>query len=153
MSRETCLTQSLTLLQVAAGILLDDSGRVLITDRQRARSMRNRWEFPGGKLLPTESAEDALQRELFEELGISITRFEHFRSLQHAYPDTHVAIEFFLVSGWSGTPCGAEGQQLSWVSIANLDSDLLLPANVPVINALIVRFGDDRIGDDRIGGD
>jgi 8-oxo-dGTP diphosphatase len=147
-SRETGLTQLLPPLQVAAGILLDNSGQVLIADRQRAKSMRDYWEFPGGKLLSGESAEDALQRELAEELGISITRFEHFHSLSHAYPDTHVAIDFFLVSGWTGTPGGAEGQQLSWISIDNLDSNLLLPADVPVIDALIARFGGERIGSD-----
>jgi 8-oxo-dGTP diphosphatase len=148
MSRETGLTQSLTHLQVAAGILLGNSGQVLITDRQRAISMRDYWEFPGGKLLPGESSEDALHRELAEELGISVTAFELFHSLQHTYADAHVAIDFYLVSAWAGTPGGAEGQQLSWVSIANLDSKLLLPADVPVIDALIVRFGDDRIAAD-----
>ena len=135
-------------IDVAAGILTDDLGRVLIAQRPEGTHQAGWWEFPGGKLLSGESAEDALQRELAEELGISITRFEHFHSLSHTYPDTHVAIDFFLVSGWTGTPGGAEGQQLSWISIDNLDSNLLLPADVPVIDALIARFGGERIGSD-----
>ena len=142
MSREAGLNQLLTRLHVAAGVLLDQSGQVLITDRQRATSMREYWEFPGGKLLPGESAEDALHRELMEELDVTVTNLEHFHRLEHAYPDCHVTLEFFLVDGWTGTPTGAEGQQLSWVSISGLDASLLLPADVPLIDALKARFGD-----------
>ncbi len=136
MPRKIVLTQAPRRERVAAGILLDAEGRVLITDRTGAVSMRDFWEFPGGKLMPGEAPEAALQRELSEELGISVESFEHFQSIAHEYPEKVVVIDFFLVSAWSGTPSGIEGQQLSWMSAGDLDPDVLLPADLPVVESL-----------------
>lgn len=123
-------------LHVAAGILLDTGGRLLLADRSRATTMREFWEFPGGKLLAGESAEDALRRELGEELGIEILSCERFHSVAHDYAEMHVEIEFFLVKDWSGTPRGNEGQLLKWLRPADITSDLLLPADAPVLERL-----------------
>jgi 8-oxo-dGTP diphosphatase len=98
--------------------------------------MRDFWEFPGGKIVQGESAADALIRELDEELGIRITAFDHFFSLKHDYPDIQVAIEFFLVGEWQGSPCGVEGQSLRWVSVDELGESKLLPADQPLVEAL-----------------
>ena len=136
MSRQTVLTEAINRVQVAAGILQDPQGRVLIADRVHANSMSEFWEFPGGKLLPGEAPEAALHRELSEELGISVESFEHFHSLEHDYSDKVVVIDFFLITAWSGVPSGMEGQQLSWVAATDLNADLLLPADVPVVDAL-----------------
>lgn len=121
---------------VAAGILIDTDGRLLITDRSRARSMREFWEFPGGKLASGESAEDALRRELAEELGIEIISLEHFCSLEHDYPGMRAAIDFFLVRQWQGTPSGVEGQALKWLRPAEIFPGMLLPADAPVLDLL-----------------
>jgi 8-oxo-dGTP diphosphatase len=123
-------------IHVAAGILIDADGRLLITDRSQATSMRECWEFPGGKLADGESAVDALRRELGEELGIAITSCDHFHSLEHAYPDSHVAIDFFLVRKWQGTPSGVEGQVLQWLRASEISPDLLLPADAPLLELL-----------------
>jgi len=126
----------LTPLHVAAGILSDAHGRVLIADRSRAGTMQDYWEFPGGKLASGESADAALRRELAEELGIEISSFEHFRTLQHEYPDLHVVIDFYTVTSWVGTPAGLEGQQLKWLRPEELSPGMLLPADAPLLEQL-----------------
>jgi len=101
--------------------------------------MQHLWEFPGGKVENGESAQMALARELAEELGISDLEIAHFQTLDHDYPDIRVSIEFFIVTAWQGTPTGIEGQQLRWVNENELDADLLLPADAPIIAALAKR--------------
>ena len=98
--------------------------------------MQEFWEFPGGKIMQGESTADALSRELLEELGIRITSFDHFFSLEHDYPEIHVAIEFFVVSAWQGNPYGREGQRLQWVGCDALGESKLLPADEPLVEAL-----------------
>jgi len=98
--------------------------------------MQDFWEFPGGKIMLGESTVDALSRELDEELGIRVTAFEHFFSLEHDYPDIHVAIDFFLVGEWQGVPNGIEGQSLRWVSVDEIAESKLLPADRPLVEAL-----------------
>ena len=121
---------------VAAGILCDAEGRVLIAERLGGGPFQGLWEFPGGKIVDGESAADALSRELAEELGIEITCAASFMNLRHEYDDRIVTIEFFIVSDWVSEPVGREGQALRWVPRERLDAAELLPADVPVIEAL-----------------
>ena len=121
---------------VAAGILCDPKGRILIAERLGGGAFHGMWEFPGGKLAPGETSHQALSRELAEELGIEVTECSSFMSLRHEYDDRIVSIEFFIVSDWNSNPVGREGQELRWVPAELLDADELLPADVPVITAL-----------------
>jgi len=121
---------------VAAGILCDSSGRVLIAERLGDGAFNGLWEFPGGKIVAGESATQALSRELAEELGIEVTEYSSFMNLRHQYDDRLVTIEFFIVSNWNSEPVGREGQQLRWVLAEQLDADELLPADVSVVEAL-----------------
>ena len=136
MSRQAELKPADPRIRVVAGILRDERDRILIADRTRSRSLRDHWEFPGGKVNPGETPQVALQRELAEELGIEIGASEHFCYIEHDYPEFGVAIDFFLVADWQGTPGGAEGQAIRWVRTAELEADHLLPADAPVIEAL-----------------
>ena len=122
---------------MAAGILVDVAGRVLITERLGDGPFHGMWEFPGGKIGQHESAADALVRELDEELGVRATEFVHFMNLYHEYPDRRVTIDFYLVTAWQEEPAGLEGQQLEWIAVEQLDSAKLLPADEPVIEALM----------------
>jgi len=123
-------------LHVVAGILLNSERHILIADRRQASSMQDFWEFPGGKVNAGESADLALRRELAEELGIEITTFEHYAHLTHDYADRSVAIDFFTVSDWRGTPSGVEGQRIRWVESSALDSAMMLPADAPIVATL-----------------
>ena len=121
---------------VAAGILRNAAGMVLITERLCDGPYDGLWEFPGGKIRDGESPGEALCRELQEELGIDAVRIEPFMNLSHNYPDRSVALEFFLVADWRGEPSGLEGQRLRWVSVTELRADELLPADAPLLAAL-----------------
>jgi 8-oxo-dGTP diphosphatase len=121
---------------VAAGILCDADGRVLIAERVGGGPFQGLWEFPGGKIGDNETATEALSRELAEELGIEITTWASFMNLRHEYDDRIVTIQFFIVSRWNSDPVGREGQALRWVPREQLDAGELLPADVPVIEAL-----------------
>lgn len=121
---------------VAAGILLDSAGRVLVTERIGDHSFAGLWEFPGGKIEDGEESVSALNRELGEELGIEIVDQSLFMSLDHEYADRSVSIDFYLIENWRNTPEGRDGQALMWIKPAELAEDLLLPADAPVIEAL-----------------
>ena len=121
---------------VAAGILCDAEGRILIAERLGGGPFQGLWEFPGGKISAGESAVEALSRELAEELGIEVTACASFMNLRHKYDDRIVTIEFFIVSDWHSEPVGREGQALRWVPREMLDAAELLPADVPVVEAL-----------------
>ncbi len=121
---------------VAAGILRNTDGQVLITERIEAGPYCDLWEFPGGKIHAGETALVALKRELLEEIGIEATAVEPFMNLTHEYPDRTVELEFFSVTQWQGVPTGLEGQSLRWIDIPDLNSDELLPADAPVVELL-----------------
>ena len=123
-------------LNVAAGILCDAEGRVLIAERLGDGPFHGLWEFPGGKIDSDETPVQALSRELAEELGIEVTVCASFMNLRHEYDDRIVTIEFFIVSDWNSDPVGREGQALRWVAKERLDAEELLPADVPVVEAL-----------------
>ena len=122
--------------KVAAGILCDAEGRILIAERLGGGPFHGMWEFPGGKIGDGESSLEALSRELAEELGIEIIDCATFMNLRHEYEDRIVTIEFFIVSDWVSEPVGREGQALRWVPREQLEADELLPADVPVVEAL-----------------
>ena len=122
--------------RVAAGILRNAGGQVLIAERNETGPFSDLWEFPGGKIRADETALVALKRELFEEIGIEATAIEPFMNLTHEYPDRTVDLEFFSVTEWSGEPAGLEGQQIRWIDISDLRADELLPADKPIVKLL-----------------
>jgi 8-oxo-dGTP diphosphatase len=124
-------------LAVVAGILRDAAGRVLITERLEPGPFYGMWEFPGGKIGRDEQPVTALGRELAEELGIEMVSAAEFTRLEHRYPDRHVSIRFFLVNAWRNEPSGLEGQRLRWLPAGELAGANLLPADEPVIEALL----------------
>ena len=121
---------------MAAGILRDGAGRILLAERTGDAAFAGLWEFPGGKVDEGETAESALARELNEELGITIIGCEHLLSLDHDYPDRVVRLHFYLVERWRNPVQAVAGQQLRWVVPDVLAENELLPADRPVMQAL-----------------
>ena len=126
-------------LNVVAGILRDDAGRVLISQRIEDGPFCGLWEFPGGKIGNGENPVEALARELEEEIGVELLETREFMSLRHEYPDRSVSIDFYFVDRWRNDPAGLEGQSLKWVHAQDLAGENLLPADIPVIKALTDR--------------
>jgi 8-oxo-dGTP diphosphatase len=116
--------------------------RVLIAQRPPGKHMAGRWEFPGGKVAAGETDLDALRRELREELGIEVIAARLCLTLAHAYPDRTVELSMWVVDRFRGVPRALEGQQIKWVSIAQLPAEDILEADRPFIEAL--RAGDSK---------
>ena len=102
--------------------------------------MSGAWEFPGGKIEPAETARQALDRELAEELGIEVLAAELVLRLAHEYPDRQVELEVFAVSASRGRPRAREAQTLRWASVAELKRLDLLAADRPIIEWLAGRL-------------
>lgn len=126
-----------TAVRVVAGVLRDSGGRILISQRPPGTHMAGYWEFPGGKIAPGESGEQALARELTEELGVLLRRCHPLLQLRHDYTDRVVELDVFVVDDYRGEPTGREAQALKWVGLSELGAQGLLPADRPIIEALI----------------
>ncbi|HVO08292.1 MAG TPA: NUDIX domain-containing protein [Burkholderiaceae bacterium] len=130
---EKAPAQSLrTPVDVAVGVLIDALGRFLLTSRPAGKVYAGYWEFPGGKFEPGESLEQALRRELHEELGIAIGRIEPWHVELVDYPHARVRLHFCKVFEWSGEFQMREGQQMAWESLP-VRSRPVLPGTVPVL--------------------
>jgi len=123
-------------LHVAAGVLIDTSGNVLLAQRTDGRHMAGAWEFPGGKIAAGETPLAGLVRELDEELGIKVRYARYLMRYVHAYPDRKVWLYIWKVLRWRGTPSGLEGQPLEWLKPSQLMAFGLLPADERIALAL-----------------
>ena len=123
-------------IRVVAAALYDAKGCVLIAERPPGKHLAGRWEFPGGKIDAGETEEEALSRELAEELGIAMRRARPLMRLSHDYDDRRIEISLWVVQEFSGEPTGLDGQLLKWVSPAQLHDEDMLKADVPFIAAL-----------------
>jgi 8-oxo-dGTP diphosphatase len=123
---------------VAAVALIDEENRVLIARRPEGKSMPGLWEFPGGKVEPGETPEDALCREIKEELGIELCRtcLAPFNFASHAYETFHLLMPLYLCRQWDGAVTAREGQEIAWVRTAKLAQYPMPPADAPLIAPL-----------------
>ena len=124
------------LIDVAAAVVQQADGRVLLAERPDGKPWAGYWEFPGGKIEPGEQPLAALARELHEELGIELDAATRWITFTYAYPEKHVRLHFFRVQRWHGEPYGREGQRLAWEQPDALTVSPLLPANASVLQAL-----------------
>ncbi|MCL4184462.1 MAG: Nudix family hydrolase [Burkholderiaceae bacterium] len=121
------------MVEVAVGVLIRADGAVLFGQRPAGKPYAGWWEFPGGKLEPGESVEQALARELREELGIEVRASHPWVVREHVYPHAHVRLDFQRIVSWTGEPQAHEGQALAWRHPSAIDLAPLLPAAIPVI--------------------
>ena len=119
-------------VDVAVGVLVDPAGRFLLTSRPAGKVYAGYWEFPGGKLEPGESVEDALRRELHEELGITIGPVHAWKVDMMDYPHALVRLHFCKVFQWSGEFEMRERQQMAWQDLP-VQVAPVLPGTVPVL--------------------
>jgi 8-oxo-dGTP diphosphatase len=122
-------------LQVVVGVIKNSLGQILISLRDENLHQGGLWEFPGGKIEPTESTEQALARELKEELGISICAATPLITIRHDYPDLKVQFNVFSVESYSGLVAGREGQPIRWVQPDDLVNYAFPAANRPIMTA------------------
>lgn len=124
-------------LEVVVGIVRDDSGRVLVNQRRPGTHLAGLWEFPGGKRQLGEGREAALARELHEELGIDVVAAAPLLSLHHDYSDRRVHLDVWTVLEFTGAPRSREAQVIDWVAVGELSGLELLPADAPIVAALL----------------
>ena len=126
-------------VDVAVGVLIDAEGRFLLTSRPAGKVYAGYWEFPGGKLEAGETVEQALRRELHEELGITIAAALPWQVELFDYPHALVRLHFCKVFAWSGDFEMREGQSMAWQALP-VEVSPVLPGTLPVLRW----FADER---------
>jgi 8-oxo-dGTP diphosphatase len=131
------------LLLVVAAALIDADHRVLIAQRPKDKTLGGLWEFPGGKINPDERPEEALIRELREELGLSVKEpcLAPLTFASHVYEDFHLLMPLYVCRRWDGIAVPREGQALKWVKPRRLRDYPMPPADAPLIPPLIDLLG------------
>jgi 8-oxo-dGTP diphosphatase len=140
-------------VHVVAAVLRDARGRILLARRTAGRDLAGAWEFPGGKVEPGETALQALDRELQEELGIRVLAAKPLVAVPQAYPSKRIVLDVYDVTQFEGTARGLERQALAWAPLEKLSSYPMPPADRPVVAALttpdrylITPEPEDRVG-------
>ena len=125
------------LIRVVLGILFDQTGRILIAKRPDKAHLGGLWEFPGGKIDVGESAFEALKREMFEEISVTVKHAERFYEIEHQYADRTVHLDCWKVLEFSGEACGHEGQEVRWVAVSELGQYEFPEGNQVLIDTLL----------------
>ena len=133
----------MNVLLVVACALIDSDNRVLIAQRPKGKQLADLWEFPGGKLNAGERPEQALIRELEEELGIVVKEacLAPLTFASHAYEDFHLLMPLYVCRRWEGFVAAREAQALKWVNAKDLRNFPMPPADRPLIAPLIELLG------------
>ena len=126
--------QDLTPIDVVAAVI-ECGGKILITRRPEGSHLAGLWEFPGGKPHPGESLEEALRREIREELDAEVMVRERIDTVEWAYPDKRVRLVFFRCT-MEGEPRALEGQEMAWVTAAELSRYDFPAADAALISRL-----------------
>lgn len=125
-------------IHVVAGVIYNSSKQqVLIAKRPEHLHQGGFWEFPGGKVARGESPEQALKRELSEELAIEISNCTPFLLTEHDYSDKLIVLDVWAVHGFNGLPKGNEGQRICWVDINALNDYQFPAANYAVLEKVV----------------
>lgn len=129
------MTQSFP-IHVVVGVIYNTQGDLLLSRRPDHLHQGGLWEFPGGKCEPNETIEQALARELAEELGLVVQQARPLIRVHHAYPKQQVLLDVWQVEKWHGTPWGREQQLWTWCPADELKNQPFPAANYPIITAV-----------------
>ena len=127
----------MTQVIVVAAIVINEHNEILIAQRTANQSFSGYWEFPGGKVEVGESLEEALIRELHEEVYIKPLLIIPFKTIEYDYPEKSIQLNFFRVTKFSGTAHGAEQQEIKWITSHELSNYQFPEANQPIIELLM----------------
>ncbi len=133
-------------MQVVVGIILDNpqitpETKALLAVRQSHQAHAGLWEFPGGKVEPGEPFEQALERELVEEIGICPTQWEYYDSVVVGHDLKSIELKFFLVTDYHGEAKGVEGQEIRWWPLKEVVKLDFPPANKQVLKKIDAECG------------
>ena len=123
---------------MVAAAIRDAQDRLLIAQRPAGKHMAGGWEFPGGKIEGGETRIEGLKRELAEEVGVELLSAHPLIRIQHAYAERDIDLDVWAVTAFEGQPRGLEGQQLRWCPAEDLSSADLIPADRPIVTALLL---------------
>ena len=124
-------------LHVVVGVLSNNIDQVLVQQRRPGTPKSGMWEFPGGKVEQGERPEDALGRELKEELGVQVLALTPLTVVTHDYDHARVYLEIFLVDSFDGEVSGIEGQATAWTELERIEEFDILPAVPPIVTAVM----------------
>lgn len=130
------------IVEVAVGVI-KSANKIYISKRADNLHQGGKWEFPGGKREANETIEQALARELSEEIGIQVTKQSPFMLIEHDYGDKKVRLDVRLVEGFEGEASHQEGQQSQWVEIKELRQFTFPDANKVIIDKLVGSLTED----------
>ncbi|WP_250458538.1 8-oxo-dGTP diphosphatase MutT [Microbulbifer litoralis] len=123
-------------IHVAVGVVVREDGRILIARRPDHLHMGGRWEFPGGKVEEGETVQQALARELREEVALEVRQLQPLTEIRHDYPEKTVLLDTWWVTEFEGEAEGSEGQQVIWVAVDELENRRFPDANGPILEAI-----------------
>lgn len=123
-------------VHVAVAAIVNDSGQVLISQRPAHVHQGGLWEFPGGKVEAGETVQQALRREIAEELDLLIEHAQPLIRIPYSYPDRRVLLDVWKATAFSGEPRGCEGQTIEWLALEQLGERAFPAANRSIITAL-----------------
>jgi 8-oxo-dGTP diphosphatase len=126
------------MIEVAAAIIENDQGQMLIARRKKGKSQAGLWEFPGGKLEQAETAEECLCRELLEEMNISIQPYAFFGVNDHWYGEVHICLRAYRARWVGGEISLADHDAYAWVYAEELAGYEFAPADVKFVEMLLL---------------
>jgi 8-oxo-dGTP diphosphatase len=126
----------MTIVHVAVGVIVNRQREILIAKRLENQHQGGLWEFPGGKVKRDEKVQDALKRELKEEVNITVRECASLMRIEHDYGDKQVLLDVWYVNVYSGDAKGCEGQEVAWIKSKEFPDYAFPAANKAIIESV-----------------